>query len=309
MRMAKLATYVLTGIGVAITPQLASAQLNPDNADDAFKMRTKIFCSLKKGEHSVYWWEGTVYSRIRGEKDRHLFNVQGMNIRQCQPFKDETRGIGSRSVSREVMFFTDVETGEVMRTWNNPWTGEEVEIIHVANDPVNSRAPGWSRDEDGKPKAEFNMRVVNNVAFQGGGAARLFYTNPMAGDYQDFVGNNYHASEFLTAAVPIDDLTDEDATSVQDSVISWGRISGWLPWMKMRSRDGLLVFYTGGMRLNNWDELPDVMKAEIRTNYPAYMAPPPVTDDRPNETTWTVVKKVIDARRAADGDDAEAEQE
>ena len=25
----------------------------------------------------------------------------------------------------------------------------------------------------------------------------LFYTNPLAGDYQDFVGNNYHAMEIF----------------------------------------------------------------------------------------------------------------
>jgi hypothetical protein len=298
MKSCRITTPILTGLALAIVATPATAQLDPDNADDAFKMSTKIFCSLKKGEYAVYWWEGTVYSRIRGEKDRHLFNVQGMNIRQCQPFADKVRGVGSRSVSREVMFFADPETGEVMHTWNNPWTGEEVEIIHVANDPVNSRAPSWSRDEEGKPTARFRMRVLDDVAFQRGGAARLFYTNPMAGDYQEYVGNNYHASEFLTAAVPMDDLTNADATRVQDSVISWGRISGWLPWMKMRSRDGLLVFYTGGMRLNNWDELPEVMKNEIRANYPAYTAPPPVTDDRPNETTWTVVKKTIDAERA-----------
>ena len=114
--------------------------LDPNNAEDAFRMNTKIFCSLEEGKPSVYWWQGTVYSRIRGEKDRHLFNVQGMNIRACKNFEDDVRGIGSRSVSREVMFFLDPETNEVIREWENPWTGETVEVVHVANDPVNSRA-------------------------------------------------------------------------------------------------------------------------------------------------------------------------
>lgn len=281
----------------------AQAQLDPKNADDAFKISTKIFCSLKADEHSIYWWEGTVYSRIRGEKDRHLFNVQGMNTRQCQPSVDPVRGIGSRSVSREVMFFTDVETGEIVRTWDNPWTGETLDVIQVANDPVNSRSTRWSRDKDGNPSSEFTMMVQDGFGFQGGGAAKLFYKNPMAGDYQDYVGNNYHSSEFLTAVVPMDDLLDAEATRANDVVISWGRISGWLPWMKMRSRDGLMVFYTRGMRLNTWDDLPDVIKTEIKTNYPEYQAPPPVTDTRPNETTWTAVKKIIDAQRAAEAED------
>ena len=275
-------------------------RFDPSDPDDAFRMNTKVFCSLKEGEVSVYWWQGTVYSRVPGEKDRHLFNVHGMNVRQCKPFMDPVRGVGSRSVSREVMLYLDPETNEVLRTWKNPWTGEEVEVVQVANDPVNSRAPSYARDEAGKPAAEFRMMVVDDYAYQGGGAARLFYKNPMAGDYQDYVGNDYHASEFLTAAVPMADLTDAKASAVSDAVISWGRISRWMPWMKMRSRDGLLVHYTGGMRLNSFDDLPDFFKAEIRENFPQYVAPPPTDDARPNDTSWTVMKRLIDERRAAE---------
>lgn len=55
------------------------------------------------------------------------------------------------------------------------------------------------------------------------------------------------------------------------------------------------------MKLKSFDELPEVMKTEIATNYPDYTAAPPVDDTRPNETTWTVFKKKIDAKRAKEG--------
>lgn len=282
-----------------LSSPLAADELDPSNADDAFRMSTKMFCSLETEDPTVYYWEGTVYSLIRGEKDRHLFDVIAMNTRQCEAFEDPVRGVGSRSVSREVMFYLDPETGEILRQWNNPWTGETVEVLHVANDPVNSRRPSWSRDEKGKPTAKFDPIVMGDYAYQGGGAALLFYDNPLAGDYQDYVGNKYQAAEFLTWTAPLADIKDGDTPHVVDNVISWGRISRWLPWMKMGGREGVLVFYTGGLRLNNWDEMPDKMKNEIRTNYPAYVAPPPVDDDRPNDTSWTVAKRAIDAARAA----------
>ena len=278
-----------------------AAQFDPNNPDDVYRANTKVFCSLEEGKHSIYWWKGTVYSRVPGEKDRHLFNVHGMNVRACKHFTDPVRGVGSRSVSREVMFFLDPKTNEVVREWTNPWTKQKVEVIQVANDPVNARAPSWSRDEEGKGTANLDRYlIVGDVAFMGGGAARLFYDNPLAGDYQEYVGNNYHASEFLTAAIPYADLMDADATEVKDSVISWGRISRWMPWMKMGSRDGLLVFYTHGLRLESFEDLPEVVKDEIRLNYPAYTQPPPLDDDRPNETSWTVFKNHIDAQREAD---------
>jgi len=294
----RIATLLALAIPLLAAPALAQKKLDPTNADDAFRMNTKIICSTKAGEWSVFYWDGTVYSRVRGEKDRHLFNVAAMSMRQCQPFEDPVRGVGSRSVNREIVFYLDPKTNEILRTWTNPWTNETVEVMHVHNDPVNSRAPSWSRDEQGKPTAQFRHPVVDGYMYQGGGAALLFYDNPLAGDYQDYVGNKYQASEFLTAVVPMSVLQDPKSTRSNDTVISWGRISRWLPWMKMGGRDGLLVHYTGGLRLNSFEELPEWMKKEIRANYPTYVEPPPVDDKRPNETSWTVFKEKVDAERA-----------
>ena len=281
-------------------PGATAETLDVTDPDQALLAGNKLICANEPGEVSLYWWQGVVYSRIPGEKDRHLFDVQGMNVRQCGRFEDEVRGLGFRSVSREVMLYLHPETGEVLDTWENPWTGETVEVVHVHNDPVNSRAVNWSRDEEGEPRATFEPDlVINGTVLRGGGAARLFYNNPLAGDYQDFEGGKYHATEFLTMAYPLEDALNAEATAIQDAVISWGRISGWLPWMKMRGRSGILVHYTHGMRLFDWADLPQVLREEIETNYPVFLAPPPVDDDRPNETTWTVFKRIVDDKRAA----------
>ena len=70
----------------------------------------------------------------------------------------------------------------------------------------------------------------------------------------------------------------------------------------MRGRQGQMVFNAMGNKLKSFDELPKVLKDEIALNYPAYTAPPPGDDARPNETTWTVFKKMVDAERARSGD-------
>ena len=299
--MRNLTKIALASLALAACPVLAADKpLDPATPEGAFLMNTKQFCSLKEGEYGVHYWEGTVYSRIRGERDRHLFNVAAMSMRQCKPFTDPVRGPGSRSVNREIVFYLDPRTNALLRSWKNPFTGEEVEIVHVHNDPVNAREPGYARDKDSSPRAKFNAQVVNGYAYSGGGAALLFYDNPLAGNYQDYVGNKYQASEFLMAVAPMADLTDPRATRVQDNVFSWGRISRWMPWMKMGGRDGLLVHFMGGLRINSFEELPTWMKTEIRTNYPAYTVPPPTDDARPNETSWTVFKDHIDAKRAAE---------
>jgi hypothetical protein len=67
----------------------------------------------------------------------------------------------------------------------------------------------------------------------------------------------------------------------------------------MRGRHGNIVFNAMGTKLRSFDDLPKLVKDEIATNYPAWTSPPPGDDARPNETTWTVFKKQIDASRKA----------
>jgi hypothetical protein len=298
----------LTSITVAALSLLAAGAasaagkaqpLDPANADDQLRIQVKMSCSLVEGTPTLYWWSGRMWARVPGEPNRLLFNVHGMNMRQCRVKQDPVRGFCYRSVSREVMLYLDPVTNEVVRRWKNPWSSEEVDVVHVANDPVNARDWYCSRDKDGKPvDRSDNLSFKDDLLLEGGGAARLFYKSPLAGEDQDYVGGTYHAMEFGTSAASASEALDAGDSELQDTLISWVRISRWLPWMKMGDRDGLVVFHTAGMRLDSWEQLPEVVRREVDTRYPTYKAPPPLDDPRPNETSWTVFKKFIDERRA-----------
>jgi hypothetical protein len=269
--------------------------LDLSDPNDVILVEQKLNCSLTEGETIVYWWQGSAYSRVPGEKDRDLFNVEGTNMRACKNFEDDKRGHGYRSVSREVLFYKDPETNEILRTWVNPWTGEEVEVMQVANDPVNMRRPSYAYSEDGEGRT-FNATIVGNRVFTTG-EAPLFYNNPLAGEYQDYVGNKYHAMEALNSYVYKDDLLDSTKTKLDKYVLSWARFSEWLPWMKMRGRTGMMIFSTVGGRVDSYEDLPDSLKNEIESNYPIYKVPPPIDDDRSNVTSWEDFRRQMEARK------------
>jgi Protein of unknown function (DUF1838) len=293
--LAPLACLLLIAIGAPATAQ----QLDPNKPEDAIRIDRKINCSTEDGRTAVYWWHGKVFSRVPGERDRHIFNVQGFNLRTCKAYSDPQRGPGYRSVSREMLIYFDPQTNQVLRTWKNPWTGEQVEVLHVANDPVSMREPAFARDREGKPARSGPLGVEKDgLLLQGGGAARLFYKNPLGGEYQENIGGWYHAMEALTAASPLGDVLDAGKSEVQDRVISWVRISKWLPWMKMGDRSGAVVFHTAGMRLNSFDEMPDEVKTEVKTNWPAFMQAPPPDDSRPSMTSWDQFKRWVETKKA-----------
>ena len=283
---------VLTGVarlttGLAATPDLGT----PEGRLLALR---RIQCSAIDGKPVTYYWKGITFSRVPGEPDRQLFKVEGMNVRQCGPLAGAKDKAEFRLVSREILLFEDPVTGEVLRTWANPWTGKTLDVVQVANDPVNGNYGLLGRD--GKP-ANLPFEVLGNQWWLTT-AVPLFYTNPLGGDYQRYVGGTYHVTELFNFFGAADDLGNPKKDSAETAV-SWQRISSWLPWMEMGDRAGLLYFHTAGRKLAQWDDLSPTMKAEIEKSYPAYRNPPPLDDQRPNETSWTYFKKMIDARKPA----------
>lgn len=285
---------LLATAAIACLPAVTSAQgrqLNPDDPNDGIEIMRKLQCGEGDGKPAFYRWTGHVYSRVPGERDRHLFNIEGMNVRQCQSLADPKRGKGYRLVSRELMIYLDPATGEVVRQWKNPWTGDTVDLFHVANDPVNSR-PSFALSEDGKPY-QLKAQAMGEwllLPLE----VPLFYKNPLGGEYQDHVGNHYHAMEIFDFAMRRSEALNPRTRSIHGTV-SWVRLSDWLPWMKMGSRPGSMVHNAVGTKVRSYDELPKVLRDEIAANYPAYTAPPPLDDARPNATSWTEFRKKLDS--------------
>lgn len=296
-----VASSLIAGLATASSPAMART-LDPDVPEDALEISKRLQCGVSADEPAVYHWSGNIYGRSPGVRDKLLFKGEGMNIRRCVEVEDPERGTGWRLISREIMLMLDPETGEVVDQWENPYTGETVEVMQIHNDPVNS-GPSFAVGRNGEP---FRLSTLVEagpyvfVPFE----VPLFYPNPLAGDYQQYVGNMYHAMEIFDFAALKSDLYDTSKPTAYP-MISWVRLSPWAPWMEMGGRPGQMVFNAMGRKLpGGFKELPDVLKNEIRENYPIYEQAPPKDDTRRNETTWTKFKMLTDAKREAAGEGA-----
>jgi len=291
-----LATLAITAIPIAKAADDFLSAPATRKGSEALQWSAKFTCgTTEAGDTRHGMWEGYLYSPPPPEKDRQLFAVIGINTRQCERHVDPVRGAGFRSISREIMVYLDPTTGEIIDTWKNPWTGETVEVIHAANDPVNMRQPTYEKTATGEP-LEVVVRHYGDTLV----ASRevpLFYENPLAGGYQEFIGGTYHAMEIFNTYYKAADFFDARKTRISESKISWQRISGWLPWMKMRDRPGVMIFNATGFSTFDRSQISPKLLKVLETRYPDYLSPPPLGDPRPNETTWTVTKRWIDEHR------------
>jgi len=298
--MKKQTVWILASLGLAsgaASAQLLTSEVTRTGAD-AVTWGAKMTCgTTEQGVTRYGMWEGKLYSRAPGERDRHIFDVFGINTRQCARLTDPVRGAGYRSVSREIMVYLDPVTGAIIDEWQNPWTGEKVGVIHVANDPVNMRRPSFAVRDDGTP-ASVALRQYEDTLVSSS-EIPLFYDNPLTGDYQDYVGGKYHAMEIFNTFYTAADFLDANKKRVSDSRLAWQRVSGWLPWMKMGDRPGVMIFNATGFSTFDKAKISPKLMQVLESRFPLYLSPPPLDDARPNETTWTITKKAIDQQRAS----------
>lgn len=278
---------------VLVTAPLHAGENSIDLAtpEGAVAAMRRLYCTKGDGA-PVYWsWQGDAYARRSGEKDRLLFRVHGLNVRTCVAADDPLRGKGFRSLSRELLIYVDPQTEKPLSRWTNPWTNETVDVLHVANDPVNGDF--FPRGKDGAPFSWRGHTLAGDWFLTS--TIPLFYPNPLGGDYQPEIGGTYHAAEMFNFMGDLKSLTDQTSATA-DVRVGWVRMSDWLPWMKMNGREGLIYIHTAGRKLFKWDDVPEIMRKEVAEHYPAYRSPPPPDDNRPNVTSWSYYKAVREGR-------------
>ena len=82
---------------------------------------------------------GTILGVKPGEKVVELCGFETFLATRLVPQEDGT----IRRLNKEVIYYTDPRTGQMIDRWTNPWTGEEVDVVHVANDPFNYTISEW----------------------------------------------------------------------------------------------------------------------------------------------------------------------
>lgn len=252
----------------------------------AAKDWVKARSSLDPAASTFLTWAGSIYAFVPGEKRRLLFKMVGMSVSRCLPAEENAWDF----TSRELTYYLNPEDGEILDRWQNPWTGETVPVMHVANNPVQGH---FSR--------EFPAQV------EGDSATFVFdifptYPNPLAADDR-FAPYSptplYQAAELFKLTVPIADLQNPAIRSAQLQ-LSWDRIGLWVPWMKMGDRPGHLIYSAYGTKVSGFAGLPPLLQDQINTRVPLYKNAPDVFLEGEDMTSWLYFQQHFEAYLAGE---------
>lgn len=263
-----------------------SLNLDLDDSADNLTAFVKSRGSLDPTEEVIFYANGSIYGVVDGEWDKHLMDYEMYNIGRIVSVGEGEYQL----LTREVLLYTDKETGEVLETFDNPYTGESIKVLHVWNDPVNQIFKlegkygkwGISHNKYGKDVICMNANIL------------LAYPSPLT--VEDYPENSqsdlYEAGELFQFFVSEKELNDQTLKSA-NATISWTRIGPWLPWMNMGQKPGKMLYQGAGYKLSekNYDDMPAVLTEYVIANKPEFRNAPKEYSS-PNETSWTYYKKL-----------------
>jgi hypothetical protein len=279
-----------------ISPTKAAAQtggLDLSKPEDNLTALLKLQADLS-GEQVVGGFKGYAWAWIPDEGNHKIFGTYGIG---CSRLVWDEENQQYNFHHREVLYYTDPVTGDVLDTWHNPITDRKVEVLHILNDPVNriySQKPG--------PFAPPypNQTVGDDVVFQID-VFRATDRNPMKRkDYPLHAQQDlYQSAELWGIYGRKSEIDNPDVTSAS-SHTAWGRVGMWLPFMEMGNRPGVMVYHSQSFKM--MDGIAGIEKKYreyTEANYPKYLeAPTEWTGLRQNENTWSYSQKEIEKRRA-----------
>ena len=306
------ASLLAPGIAQAAIPNRPGGLDFTDSKDNLWAFG-KIWAGYD--EPVIGGFHGLMYARIGNTRMIPLFGYEGTGCLQTKWDPDGFLNIKSR----ETGYFTDLETGEVLETWDNPFTGETVEVYHFYNNVLGGRLstqiPKFVMGEVGDAPTLMNEGTVfpdeNGeypflLPFEQFGDDLLLswdythdYTNPVTpeGWPKASTGKTITPSEHFVFYVDRDELEDRSIPSARFRG-GFSRQCNWWPWMKMGGHDhedGILfgrMFSQKGMP-GTQSVRPKVL-AYIEKHAPEFLTLPddwPIRNDRIG--TWECYRQDI----------------
>jgi len=232
----------------------------------------RIQGDLNPDNERIGYCSGEILGVKPGEAAKPLCGFETFLATRLIPQEDGSY----RRLNKEVIYYTDLNydpgNRRMIDSWTNPWTDEEVRVVHVANDPFNYTISEWlilapedfptdgSKPQMRKVPLLFPWRRIGDKLTLNTDM-HLCYPNSLQPDKwpRESGGPLAQVSEMMRYWVDVADVENPELTAVPYTG-TWNRITPWLPWMLMGQEPGHCV-YVGIMTAGS---SPDIIPQHVR---------------------------------------------
>ncbi len=293
-------------------PRADTHPLDFENALDNLYAFGKLWMTYDD-EPVVSAFHGTMFGSLGGSRLRPLFGYTGFGLFQARLLDNGN----VRMRGKETGYFTDLATGNILEQWQNPYTGEQVEVFNFLNDRIRGELTpvmpvfqfGDADDaptlmNDGATRTNEDGSTPFILPWERLGDQTLLswdythrYRNPVTPERwpSASTGDYINPSEHFTFSCDSQELADRNLPSARFNC-GFTRLSPWWPWMRMGglSEPGILF---GRMHSHKrhlgLDEIPRKVLAYTEQHHPEYLEPCTDWDDGFPIGTWEAYAREV----------------
>lgn len=240
---------------------------------------------------AVAAFHGLMFALIGNQRLKPLFGYSGFGLFQAKVLANGN----IRIRGKEAGFFNDPISGEVLEYWDNPWTGERVEVFNFLNDRIRGElTPEMPRFQFGDDSDAPTLMNEGTALIREDGSSPFilpwqrfgdqvtlawdythYYRNPVtpAGWPKASTGEYINPSEHFTFQTDYRQLADRSVPSASFAC-GFSRVSPWWPWMKMGQSgvEGSLFGRMNSHKSNQgFADIPPKVLAYVEKHYPEYL--------------------------------------
>ena len=291
------------------TSPRASMDLDFTKAEDNLSAWVKLVSSLEDGVETCGFFSGIHYADTNPQAViKPLYRIQGFGMSRVTRLEDGRY----QNLHKEIVYYLPLHEDRIMEEWDNPLTGETVEVFITHNDPVNSHystefSQTFGSEKDGFETVSFPFVLPWEV--YGDRAVVSFAVNtrwpsPLSPEKwpRENFGEYYRTSEYFQIHASMADLNDPDMPKVSYTG-AWQKVAPWNPWMLMAGTPGGILGISNVFSLDGVEQLPRHILDYTEKNFPEYLTAPTEWVE-PNMTTWETyaVERTPVPAKNTDGD-------
>lgn len=241
-----------------------------DLSDDKDRLTALIKMRASMDDRIVMGGVKGLYYGLVNSKVTPLYGVMGGTLARYEQLDEWTYA----GVSFEVAYFTDWETGELLETFDNPYTGETVEVPQTRMGPSKLLLSLGGRRSPSESPRLAGLDISHRFLPARNERGTVVLVEEIAvGTPDGFKGPSFHYNEVTTYRAQMEDLANPDVMIANDSTHFNGIVS-WRPWLKMGDHPGHLFGTATGGRFETVDDYPEYYLELTNKHHPDVFAGP-----------------------------------
>ena len=263
----------VTGLNNALAKGHSGGAL-PDLPRANLEGMLRMTASLK--EEDVPWWfDGTMFGIVGEEEPRPLVRFEGWEVYWVRPVENDAYELTGHTVT----FFYDVETGEMLDTFENPYTGETNTV--TASVQGGGAGFGFNYSVNGVRPTKFMDRMPEKPLLLQWSSVRDVIWMHAETAYPP--GLSQPRKQRQTMFTNLEDFNNPEVSNLPAS-FSATVFENWPRWMEMGDRPGHVIWHAAGAKIASLDDLPGAFRERLERDHADRMTADPFSGVKKKST-------------------------